>query len=126
VLPNLRVAGKTGTTDDLRDSWFAGFSGDYMAVVWMGRDDNKPTGLTGATGALKGWMNFMAETSHVPLSFEAPAGVRYVWVDDAGLLSAESCDGARYMPFIEGTEPVEQGAGCSPLEGLQSWFQKLF
>lgn len=126
VLPNLRVAGKTGTTDDLRDSWFAGFSGDYMAVVWMGRDDNKPTGLTGATGALKGWMNFMAETSHVPLSFEAPAGVRYAWVDSAGLLGAENCDGARYMPFIEGTEPVEQGAGCTPLEGLQSWFQKLF
>src|SRR6185295_13534675 len=59
VLPNFRVAGKTGTTDDLRDSWFAGFSGDYLAVVWMGRDDNKSTGLSGATGALKAWLAFM-------------------------------------------------------------------
>jgi penicillin-binding protein 1B len=127
VLPNLRVAGKTGTTDDLRDSWFAGFSGDYMAVVWMGRDDNKPTGLTGATGALKGWMSFMAETSHVPLNFEAPAGISYAWVDDStGLLSAENCDGARYMPFMEGTEPTGQGPACSPLEGVQSWFKSLF
>lgn len=127
VLPNLRVAGKTGTTDDLRDSWFAGFSGDYMAVVWMGRDDNKSTGLSGATGALKGWMAFMAETSHVPLAFEAPAGVHYVWVDDSsGMLSAENCEGARYMPFLEGTEPTEQGPGCSPLQGLQHWFQNLF
>jgi penicillin-binding protein 1B len=127
VLPNLRVAGKTGTTDDLRDSWFAGFSGDYLAVVWMGRDDNKSTGFTGATGALKAWMSFMAETSHVPLNFEAPAGVQYAWVDDAsGLLSSENCDGARYVPFIEGTVPTEQGAGCSPLNGLQHWFQNLF
>lgn len=127
VLPNLRVAGKTGTTDDLRDSWFAGFSGDYMAVVWMGRDDNKPTRLTGATGALKGWMSFMAETSHVPLNFEAPAGVSYAWVDDAtGLLSAENCDGARYMPFIDGTVPTAQGPACSSLDSVQSWFKNLF
>lgn len=126
VLPNLRVAGKTGTTDDLRDSWFAGFSGDYMAVVWMGRDDNKPTGLTGATGALKAWMAFMAETSHVPLGFEAPAGVHYAWVDGNGLLSAEECDGARYLPFIEGTAPTEAGPSCSPLNGLQQWFENLF
>jgi penicillin-binding protein 1B len=127
VLPNLRVAGKTGTTDDLRDSWFAGFSGDYMAVVWMGRDDNKPTRLTGATGALKGWMSFMAETSHVPLNFEAPAGISYAWVDDAtGLLSAENCDGARYIPFMEGTEPTAQGPSCSPLDAAQSWFKSLF
>jgi len=127
VLPNFRVAGKTGTTDDLRDSWFAGFSGDYLAVVWMGRDDNKSTGLTGATGALKAWLGFMAETSHVPLNFEAPAGVQYAWVDDAtGLLSSENCDGARYVPFLDGTAPTEQGTNCSPLNGLQHWFQNLF
>jgi penicillin-binding protein 1B len=126
VLPNLRVAGKTGTTDDLRDSWFAGFSGDYMAVVWMGRDDNKPTRLTGATGALKGWMSFMAETSHVPLNIEAPAGVSYVWVDEStGLLSAENCPGARYMPFVQGTEPTAQGPACGPLEEVQSWLKSL-
>jgi penicillin-binding protein 1B len=127
VLPNLRVAGKTGTTDDLRDSWFAGFSGDYMAVVWMGRDDNKPTGLTGATGALKGWMSFMAETSHVPLNFEPPAGVQYAWIDGgSGLLSAENCDGARHIPFLEGTVPTAQGPACGALEGVQSWFKSLF
>jgi penicillin-binding protein 1B len=127
VLPNFRVAGKTGTTDDLRDSWFAGFAGDYMAVVWMGRDDNKSTGLSGATGALKAWLGFMAETSHVPLSFEAPAGVQYAWVDDVtGLLSSENCEGARYIPFLEGTVPTEQGASCSPLSGLQQWFKNLF
>jgi len=52
-------AGKTGTTDDYRDSWFAGFSGNYLTVVWVGRDDNKPTGLTGSSGAAKVWSKAM-------------------------------------------------------------------
>merc|ERR1711923_690665 len=52
---DFRVAGKTGTTNDGRDSWFAGFSGDLVAVTWIGRDDNGGTGLTGSSGALKVW-----------------------------------------------------------------------
>ena len=47
------VAGKTGTTNEGRDSWFAGFSGDLLAVTWIGHDDNQATGLTGSSGALK-------------------------------------------------------------------------
>jgi penicillin-binding protein 1B len=127
VLPNLRVAGKTGTTDDLRDSWFAGFSGDYLGVVWMGRDDNKSTGLSGATGALKAWLGFMAETSHVPLSFDAPAGVDYAWVDEAtGLVSREGCGNARYFPFLEGTAPTTVDGTCQAGGEVMQWFNKLF
>ena len=48
----LVIAGKTGTSSDTRDSWFAGFTGSYLSVVWVGYDDNRVTGLTGATGAL--------------------------------------------------------------------------
>lgn len=128
VLPNFRVAGKTGTTDDLRDSWFAGFAGDYLAVVWMGRDDNQSTRLTGATGALKAWLAFMAETSHVPMSFDAPAGIEYAWVDaQTGALSAEQCEGARYMPFLEGSVPTQVGeCQSNSAGGVVQWFQKLF
>lgn len=53
------LAGKTGTTDDYRDSWFAGFSGNYLTVVWVGHDDNSPTKLTGASGAAKVWAKAM-------------------------------------------------------------------
>jgi penicillin-binding protein 1B len=48
------VAGKTGTSSDTRDSWFAGFTGSYIAVAWVGYDDNRVTGLTGAAGASRG------------------------------------------------------------------------
>jgi penicillin-binding protein 1B len=93
----------------------------------MGRDDNKPTGLSGATGALKAWLGFMAETSHVPMSSDAPPGVNYVWVNEAtGLLSAENCAGARYIPFIEGTEPTTTDGTCGSTNEVMQWFQQLF
>src|SRR5690606_25251706 len=56
-LPQLRSAGKTGTSNDLRDSWFAGFTGQHLAVVWLGRDDNKVANLAGASGALPVWIS---------------------------------------------------------------------
>ncbi len=68
LLPEgLTVAGKTGTTDNLRDSWFAGYSSTHVAVAWVGRDDNMPTGLTGATGALGIWAATMAKIDTSPL-----------------------------------------------------------
>ena len=76
VLPaGMTVAGKTGTTDELRDSWFAGFSGDKVAVVWVGRDDNKPAGFPGGAGALPVWGDMMAGLDNQPLGDVPPEGV---------------------------------------------------
>src|SRR4030095_14259726 len=55
IPPEIVVAGKTGTSSDYRDSWFAGFSGNTLAVVWIGYDDNSPTGLTGSPRSPAGW-----------------------------------------------------------------------
>ncbi len=62
------AAGKTGTTSDNKDSWFAGFTPQITAVAWVGYDDNTSSGLTGATGALPVWISFMQESmkSFVP------------------------------------------------------------
>lgn len=126
AMPGYRLAGKTGTTDDMRDSWFAGFAGDYLAVVWMGRDDNRPMGLSGASGALKPWITFMRRASHVPLGSEPPEGVQMAWIDtQTGLLSAEGCGSVRQFPFIAGSAPTE-AAPCSGLGAIPKFFENLF
>ena len=104
------VAGKTGTTDDLRDSWFAGFTGDRLGVVWLGRDDNRSTGLSGSTGALQAWGDIMLRIGAQPLRLETPAGIEWAWTDSAtGLLTEEGCYGAINMPYMRGSRPVRAG-----------------
>lgn len=121
------VAGKTGTTNDLRDSWFAGFAGDYLAVVWMGRDDNGSAGLTGSSGALKVWRSFFAKASFQPLDFSVPPGIAYHWVDStSGLLSRESCENSRYLPFVQGSAPTQRHPCKRTLPGVLRWFKNLF
>lgn len=120
-LPALRAAGKTGTTDDLRDSWFAGFTGEHLAVVWLGRDDNKPAGLSGASGALPVWIGLMSDIDSRPLQLGVPQNVEYVWINrQDGRRSAAKCDNVTGMPFIIGTGPASDHE-CGP-----SWLQRLF
>ncbi len=78
--PSLVVAGKSGTSSELRDSWFAGFSGSHVAVVWVGYDDNSPTGFTGSSGALTVWARLMANLD-TDLEERADAGVAHERVD---------------------------------------------
>jgi penicillin-binding protein 1B len=119
------VAGKTGTTNDLRDSWFAGFGGDRIAAVWVGRDDNKPTGLTGSSGALPVFGRVMRDLHLAPLSPVPPADIEFHWVEDrTGLLSAEGCEGAVMLPFIRGSEPQQRSA-CAG-RGGPGFLERLF
>jgi penicillin-binding protein 1B len=110
---DLIVAGKTGTTDDLRDSWFAGFSGAHMAVVWMGMDDNKAAGLTGASGAMQAWADIIKGIETRPLFLTPPENVETIWIDRAtGLRGSDDCEDAIVVPFIEGSAP-ERFADCA-------------
>lgn len=121
---SLNLAGKTGTTNDSRDSWFAGFSQDLLAVVWLGRDDNGKTSLTGATGALQVWSDFMRRADPLPLQMPVPDNVTYAWVDArSGLGTDERCPDAVQMPYIRGSEPAP-GPGCgiqAPAESVMDW-----
>ncbi len=130
---DFNVAGKTGTTNDMRDSWFAGFTGDYVGVVWIGRDDNQPAKLTGAQGALQLWGAAMGRISHEPLNLDPPDDIESVWVDrNNGLRASEACPSAERYPFIAGSAPQQfsacAGEGGSPGEGSEkdSWLKSLF
>ncbi|MBK8133603.1 MAG: penicillin-binding protein 1B [Gammaproteobacteria bacterium] len=107
----LKVAGKTGTSNDQRDSWFAGFSGNHLVVVWLGRDDNGPMPLSGASGALRVWSAIMAGLDNRPLPETHPEEITYAWYDPGtGGGSGEGCANARLLPYISGSEP--EGRGC--------------
>jgi penicillin-binding protein 1B len=120
LLPRRRVAGKTGTTSDLRDSWFAGFDGRRLGVVWIGRDDNGPTGLTGSAGALRVWADMMRGLPAARWQHNAPPGVTWAHVDFQRQRTVPAhCDGAERLPFIEGSAPPD-GRGCHPGRGRRS------
>jgi penicillin-binding protein 1B len=121
----VQVAGKTGTSDDLRDSWFAGFSGDVMAVVWTGYDDNRPTTLTGSSGAMKIWQNLVKEVAYKSYQVPQMSGLTRYWIDvKDGLLAEKACENAVELLFIEGSQP-QQTSDCASGSG-GNWFLDLF
>jgi penicillin-binding protein 1B len=102
------AAGKTGTTDEGRDAWFAGYTPDLLVVVWVGYDDNRPLGLTGAQAALPIWVEFMkvVMAGRPSQAFHMPPGVVQVTVDPAsGEVARVGCPTRLTELFIEGTEP---------------------
>ena len=145
---DLNVAGKTGTTDDLRDSWFAGYTGDRVAVVWVGRDDNKPSGLTGSSGAMTVWGEMMKNIQPEPLNPVMPDDVEMVNVGPvSGLRYDTGCKSGVMLPFIKGSAPAATSpcdastadASAAKVEAKhdatsgtgqgtekKNWFQRLF
>jgi penicillin-binding protein 1B len=127
------TAGKTGTTDGLRDAWFVGYTPDLVIGVWVGMDDGSPLGLTGAQAALPIWAMVMqaAVRRAPPRPFTPPPGVVLVSINrDTGQLASLWCGGAIIEEaFRAGTEPTI-GCGGTPLatqaRGFFDWFRSLF
>ncbi len=120
------LAGKTGTSDDQRDAWFAGFDDRYLGVVWVGRDDNQSMPLAGSSGALPIWRSVMQQAGVEPLQ---PTGLPQVPVDDAGEILQDGCAG-RMMPMPESAIPADRLA-CGDSGGSKNskrggWFDWLF
>ncbi len=106
------VAGKTGTSNDACDVWFAGYSADVVSVVWVGFDDHRPLGRreSGGRTALPIWTTIMgaAHEGRAPSDFAIPSGVVTVRIDPAsGLLAYDGQEDAIDEVFVEGTEPTE-------------------
>jgi len=103
------AAGKSGTTNDLRDAWFVGFTPELLTVVWVGLDDNQPLGLSGAQAALPIWTSFMknAVAGRAGSAFEAPPGVSFIEIDrDTGKIATPICPRLTTEAFLAGTEPL--------------------
>jgi penicillin-binding protein 1B len=104
------AAGKSGTTNDLRDAWFVGFTPELLTVVWVGLDDNQPLGLSGSQAALPMWTQFMtrALSGHPNRPFEEPEGIAWAEIDrDTGKLAGPACPRLMREAFLAGTEPVD-------------------
>jgi penicillin-binding protein 1B len=118
IPPETAVAGKTGTTDEQRDAWFAGFTGDRVAVVWLGYDDNRVAKLSGSAAALPIWGELLASLNPEPVEIPKPDGIENVLIDpESGLRADFSCSGAREFPFAQGSAPSGR-APCSSEIGV--------
>ena len=106
----LDAAGKSGTTNDLRDGWFVGFTPELLTVVWVGFDDNQPLGLSGTQAALPIWTTFMSRAlaGRPDKPFAVPPGIVFVEIDrDTGQLAGPLCPRLFREAFVSGTEPVQ-------------------
>ncbi len=103
------IAGKTGTTDDEKDAWFVGFTPELVVTVWVGFDEPRKTGLTGASGALPIWIRFVKEATRgeVRGQFLPPPEIVQADIDPrSGALALDGCPERRSEVFIAGTEPA--------------------
>ena len=129
--PSLVVAGKSGTSSELRDSWFAGFSGSHVSVVWVGYDDNRDTGFTGSSGALTVWARLMAGLDTTPRSVPLPESLVAVPIEFmSGLRVAPGCsaEDAVTVAVPVGAEPAWKpgcGADGSFVERAGEWLRDM-
>ncbi|MEN5209051.1 penicillin-binding protein 1B [Stenotrophomonas terrae] len=118
-LSRLQAAGKTGTSNDGRDSWYAGYTGDHLAVIWMGNDQNEQTGLFGASGAMRVWSGIFRNLPSKALHVNNK-GLDWQYVEAAGSNATdESCPGARRFPFVVGYAPPYVPCALPPEVPLQ-------
>ena len=118
---DLRLAGKTGTTNDARDTWFVGIDGKNITTVWLGRDDNGETKLTGASGALQIYKDYLSHTYIEKLKLNKPANMKWVGITQHG---SWDCDSNRVIPvwvnngqnFCGGTSNASPSPATPPAE----------
>jgi penicillin-binding protein 1B len=128
----LVIAGKTGTSSDTRDSWFAGFTGSYLSVAWVGYDDNHVTGLTGATGAMPVWADTMARLKPVSYQPVTPDLVEDRWIGYGdGRETTPACSADAVIIAVPKDTVLPSNPACnpsqpaSPGDKIKSWLKNL-
>ncbi|NDY96096.1 penicillin-binding protein 1B [Wenzhouxiangella limi] len=120
------VRGKTGTSNDRRDAWFVGYTDDWLGVVWTGRDDNAPAGVSGSATALPVWAELFSRLPLRTVRRNWPEGLEWFWIDwPSPQLAAENCPDARAIPFVAGSQPTARSPCLDPLpDESRRWFRR--
>ncbi|RUO57813.1 penicillin-binding protein 1B [Pseudidiomarina insulisalsae] len=119
------LAGKSGTTNDYRDSWFVAYDHERLVTVWLGRDDNQPIGLTGASGALPVVANTFSQLGVVPLATTPPSPLQeQAFHPQTGVPIPMHCDEKRVFPAFP--QQLPEDTNCEGMIEEKSWWQKLF
>ena len=122
------LAGKTGTSDDIRDAWYAGFDNRHLGVIWVGRDDNQPMAYPGSRGALPIWLNTFRAMGAEPLP--PSRGLINIAVNEQGALLPDGCRAGTEYPFPKSWLDKERGPcdadGAPMKERIRSWLDWLF
>ncbi len=128
--PGTVVAGKTGTSSDTRDSWFAGFTGSALAVAWVGYDDNRPTGLTGAAGAMPVWADTIASLRSASFQPVPPDGTEDRWIEfGSGLETTPACSADAVLIAVPKDTVLPRKSACDPspsnslTDKIKAWFK---
>ncbi|MCJ8312088.1 MAG: penicillin-binding protein 1B [Saccharospirillaceae bacterium] len=121
------VAGKTGTSNDARDSWFVGFSEDSLASVWLGFDNNQPMPITGSSGALRVWTDIFKSLPLTMQRASQPDNISWFWIDlNTGKRTQEQCENAILVPFkFKQIAPNYIPCRTSDSNNKQNWLQRL-
>ncbi|NOH63743.1 penicillin-binding protein 1B [Vibrio sp. RE88] len=117
------LAGKTGTSNDTRDSWFVGVDGREVTTIWLGRDDNKPTKLTGSSGALRVYAEYLNHRIPEKLTLPWPKGISTLGFEhtEQGSLQLD-CDNQFKLPVWDANNVLKQQCDSQPTQ----WIKKIF
>ena len=125
-LDNKKVAGKTGTSNALRDSWFIGYDNKHLITTWLGKDNNKPTGLTGSSGALALFANYIKRQGVVNKIENKPEGIEVtLFEQQTGNAVTQECANTVIYPAVQDGIVTYQQC-LQKKEDHRSWFEKIF
>ncbi|PKI12925.1 penicillin-binding protein 1B [Colwellia sp. 12G3] len=125
-LGNNKVAGKTGTSNALRDSWFIGYDNKHLVTTWLGKDNNKPTGLTGSSGALPLFADFMKRQGIVNKIEDKPESIAVtLFEQQTGNAVTDECANTVFYPAV--LDGIVMSKECLQEKiDHRSWFEKVF
>lgn len=122
-LPSSRLAGKTGTSDKGRDSWYVGIDGREVVTVWMGKDDNSNSNLTGSSGALRLYTDYILRRDPEPLVQQQPSGIStFDYQRNQNGTYSQRCLGQDHFPAWDPNGTLK----VTCVKKVQRFFQNLF